>query len=796
MLRRLLVLVLFIAMSATVTGCARDSAMTLAQWRLDLSASGGASDTLVTIPTHLDTQIPSTTKTFALRSHVTLPAEMRGQTLTFAIPMFMARCHLWVNTHEMTPLDVEEGYRGSHHPRFRIPSTVSGVETLDLELRVENRWTQSSWIDIPPRLSATDAGDATYLRIRRFNVASALGALATALFVFFAYVIVFLLDRTKRAYGWFAAEALLGAVYPAFQLGLMTPYIGFYDGPIMTTSVTTALVASMHFVHAQFGLSRPHRAWNIPVIVCALAAYVFAGPFELTHLVAPVTVFTIFCNIAYQLMITGRELRRGERPVHAVLMTLSWAGLGIFGFVDFYAWVGGGELLGGYRGACLGILGIATLHSAVLSFDHFEALRRSDALNVELAGRVALTEAKNAEVVVLNAELRRQIAARSEQLSAVLSRSGETFAVTTRSLASGEVVDGRYRVVGRVGEGGMGTVYEVSRISDGQQFALKLLTQARDHSEMARFAREAHIVAQISHPHVVSIVDVEIATSGAFYIVMEFVSGLSLRYHADHFKDKTWALEVLRQMADGLAAVHARGIVHRDLKPGNVLVTTDDARKPTVKIADFGISSAPAHEDSEMAMASFRPTAPEVPAARRLSSAPPPPPPFEESGARHAHGAIDAIDAVTNRDTDDLDNGDDDTVDGVHRIPVDGPYPLANDGHLTQTGVLMGTPRYMAPELGAGAKLARPSSDMFSLGVIAYEILTGTTPFREAPAVLRMQGLSYPPPTPLSAACPGIDPALAALFERCLLKEPSDRPRARELAEAIAFPHRRSMSAR
>lgn len=107
------------------------------------------------------------------------------------------------------------------------------------------------------------------------------------------------------------------------------------------------------------------------------------------------------------------------------------------------------------------------------------------------------------------------------------------------------------------------------------------------------------------------------------------------------------------------------------------------------------------------------------------------------------------------------------------------------DGSLTQTGALMGTPIYMAPELAAGVKFAKPSADIFSLGVIAYELLLGQSPFPEPPALMRLAGRTMPPPPPLRVLCPEAPPIVAAIIERCLARDPASRPTAREVAETL-----------
>jgi serine/threonine-protein kinase len=127
------------------------------------------------------------------------------------------------------------------------------------------------------------------------------------------------------------------------------------------------------------------------------------------------------------------------------------------------------------------------------------------------------------------------------------------------------------------------------RVTDGQSLALKLVSGPVSRSSAQRFAREAEIGARLRHPNLVPIVDVGLAPNGAPFLVMELVRGVSLEQRRDHFGDAAWALPIIRQIARGLAALHAANVVHRDLKPGNVLLTGSDA-SPHARIADFGIS--------------------------------------------------------------------------------------------------------------------------------------------------------------------------------------------------------------
>jgi len=332
----------------------------------------------------------------------------------------------------------------------------------------------------------------------------------------------------------------------------------------------------------------------------------------------------------------------------------------------------------------------------------------------ELAeARVKEVEDRNREVNALNDELRRQVAERSRELTEALARSEGS--VAPAALDVGDVFDGRYRVTRALGRGGMGAVYEVERSRDAKRLALKVVTGAMSAKHAARFAREAEIGARLQHENLVSIVDVGIAAGVTPFLVMELVQGSSLEDKRARFGDAAWARPIVRQVAAGLAELHANRVVHRDLKPGNVLLVENGGSSPPLaKISDFGISRFGALDDSGDATA--------------------------HPGAAHAS-------------------------------PRD----------LTETGALMGTPVYMPPEAWFGPA-RHPSADVFSLGVLAYEALTGRSPFAVPPVLLVRARQPIPAPAPLD----GVDATVASLVLTCLRVEPAERPRAKEIAEALA----------
>ena len=162
----------------------------------------------------------------------------------------------------------------------------------------------------------------------------------------------------------------------------------------------------------------------------------------------------------------------------------------------------------------------------------------------------------------------------------------------------GQTIDGRYEVIDVIGEGGMGTVYEVRHVALGRRFALKVLRRdIADAEHTARFLQEAKAAAAIGHPNIVAVSDFgEVRLGGPEsaavpYFVMEFLTGISLAalLRSEKTLSPQRAAGILLQCASGLAAAHAAGVIHRDLKPDNVFLTPT-AEKEFVKLLDFGVA--------------------------------------------------------------------------------------------------------------------------------------------------------------------------------------------------------------
>ncbi len=257
---------------------------------------------------------------------------------------------------------------------------------------------------------------------------------------------------------------------------------------------------------------------------------------------------------------------------------------------------------------------------------------------------------------------------------------------------------GPYEITGALGAGGMGQVYRATDTRLGRDVALKVLPPefAADPTRRQRFEQEARAVAALNHPNIAAVYDV-----GENYFVSELVAGEPLR-GAGLTSRKV--VDLLAQVADGLAAAHAAGITHRDLKPDNILVTRDDR----AKILDFGLAKVD-----------------------------------------HRSSGVEAT---------------------------------LTAAAATNPGTVLGTIGYMSPEQVRGSEVGH-RSDIFSFGLIAYELLAGRRAFDKPSAVETMSAIAGQEAPALPESVPD---ALQRIVERCLEKNPDQRfQSARDLAFAL-----------
>jgi serine/threonine-protein kinase len=745
--------VLLLAVCAVGCGSSGAPGLPLRDWRFVSPVPAPQAVQSVRLPASLDDVLPRKPVDYTLETVVDVPPELQKVPLTFSIESLPAMATLKVDGVEATALGIRpfDRYHATGPLRWRVPASATEDGKLRLELVVRHRWRQSAWIESVPTLDADEQGNARLVLVESFNRGVATAALAMAFLVVLLYGFLFVSMRgpKRNVYKLFALGGAATMFYPAFLLGFTQPLFGIFEAEIVASMTIVAAVTAIYFSHAYFDLAPPHIAWKGWVSFAAVASALATDPFRAFELLAPLLLVTVVANMVVQTILLVRLRRNRPRPRNLYLIVLAWPATAVLGLPDVLGWLGHGDLVGPWRPAALGMTMISLAQAMALLREHVLSLSRADELNAELASRVNLLESKQREVEVLNDELRRQIGARTRQLAVSLAHA-ETPLFAGVELGAGAVIEGRYRVLKRIGEGGMGAVYEVERVADKNHFALKTLTGVNDPYARARFAREAQIAANVKHPNVVGVVDFDVAKEGYLFLVMEYIAGNTLHEVRRRTRDVPWTLYVLAQVAEGLDAIHAQGIVHRDLKPTNVLLSRgSDGRRPLVKITDFGVSSLLA-EDGQSSMRLL--------AAADAYEVDPLPPMSVPPDAPRA--------------------------DATEPDAFGGALPESAD-ELTKTGAVFGTPYYMAAELTAGAKSATRAADVFSLTVIAWELFTFRRPFAECPVRALQSGRALPAVPRFEQACPTLPPRLLDLLNRGLQHDPAVRPSASELAAAL-----------
>jgi serine/threonine-protein kinase len=732
------------ALAGLLTGCSGSEGQVLRAWTFhagDLSHSIG-------VPVHLNDELPKHPVVYHLSANVAVDRALRGGDIDLVIPNLAAPVSLRADGEAVVPADPASAgtYRHIGAHRWTIPRAIAESGRFTLELDVTHSWTQSAWIDVAPRLVPAGVETKVTERNHLINDRGGWFGLIGLSQMGLTFLAVYFWDRRRRAYLWFAIQALSASFYPAYVLGLMTPLGASTELLLLAQSLSIAPIASVYFTHAFFERGKPSRIWivllGVGMFLPITAAF---SPFIDIAFAAPGVVVCVGAAIAYQIS-TGMRLVHSYADRRSGLFFLCcWLALGGSAWVDLWAWLGGGEILAGARPACIGLGLFGIFQSMLLSRSHFRSLAEADRLNTTLTGRLHDLEQRQAEIEALNEELRQQVGRRSANILAALTSA--TSSPIAAALDPGHVVEDRYRVIGALGSGGMGTVYEVERLHDHRRLALKVTLQTRG-LDVARLAREAQVATRVRHLNVVAVVDADVARAGYVYIVMELVEGCSLADCERH--DVPWCLGVLAQVMEGLRAIHAQGIIHRDLKPGNVLLSGDIESRPRVHITDFGISRGPGD--------------PEPPAVRKPTT---PEPPTVRIQAR-VHGVPDETDP-------DL---------ALERAHIAQTF-VSSTPQLTRTGAISGTPSYVAPELARTSGRITPAVDVFSFGVVAYRLLTGEQPFHEPPLLARLDGREPTPHASLSGKCPELPEQLARTLDACLAFAPDDRPDTAELAHLL-----------
>lgn len=260
----------------------------------------------------------------------------------------------------------------------------------------------------------------------------------------------------------------------------------------------------------------------------------------------------------------------------------------------------------------------------------------------------------------------------------------------------GKVLDGRYRVIARIGEGATSAVFEAEHVRLGRRVAVKVLhpVHAQRREAALRLEHEARIVGSIGHPSICAIHDVGWLEDGSPYLVMERLYGetLAARLRREGVLDWLVAVEIATQVLSALGRAHEMGVVHRDLKPENVFLGEERSGLPVVKLLDFGVS-------------------------------------------KMARG----------------------------------------DMELTQAGMVVGTPYYMAPEQARGQRDLDHRVDLWATGVVLYEALTGRRPFVARNYNALLVQILTSKQRPIGEVRTGVPAALVQAVDRALSKMREDR---------------------
>jgi serine/threonine protein kinase len=272
----------------------------------------------------------------------------------------------------------------------------------------------------------------------------------------------------------------------------------------------------------------------------------------------------------------------------------------------------------------------------------------------------------------------------------------------------GELFGGRYRLNRLLGQGGMGSVYEAT-LEDLPNLHVAVKVLHSDLAErpdlIARFRREAEMVAAIDHPNIVHMMDFHEAEGEPVFLVMERLEGMTLgQALVEGPLPARRAAFIAFQVLQALAAAHASGVIHRDLKPDNIFLTSMSGLNDIVKLLDFGIAKLEMREGQQK---------------------------------------------------------------------------------LTDTGVVVGTPPYMAPEHARGLPID-VRADIYAVGCILYEALAGEPPFKAANYNALLLSIVACKPTPLPEICPDLDPELLSVVAKAMAPEASERYQtAMEMAQAL-----------
>lgn len=387
----------------------------------------------------------------------------------------------------------------------------------------------------------------------------------------------------------------------------------------------------------------------------------------------------------------------------------------------------------------------------------------------------------------------------------------------------GHTLDSKYLIERELGQGGMGTVYLATHLGTERPVALKVIApQFMQRTEFVeRFKREARAAGRLRHPNVVDVTDFGFANTSqgqVAYLVMEYLDGCTLGEILEEEKQLPlgWTLDILEQVCSAVNEAHEQGIIHRDLKPDNIWLEPNLRGGYTVKVLDFGIAKLeePMSDDREKSLLNPTTSLP----TQALQSADP----FSEQSnsktmvenrnstvigdkgtliqtdiSEKGTAILPSAEIPSEKGTAIMSSSEIPLEDGTAILPrnktqlvgkdegtkllseVDETDKLAANvqtSDLTRVGAVLGTPLYMSPEQCRGEKLT-PRSDIYSLGIIAYQMLSGKTPFTGSFTEVMDAHKELPPP-PLEAK--KVPKKVKKILSLALSKNVEDRPKTAE----------------
>ncbi|MBL8148391.1 MAG: protein kinase [Blastocatellia bacterium] len=326
----------------------------------------------------------------------------------------------------------------------------------------------------------------------------------------------------------------------------------------------------------------------------------------------------------------------------------------------------------------------------------------------------------------------------------------------------GQALEGKYLIEQRLGKGGMGAVYLATHLGTCRPVAIKVIApQFMSSPEFVeRFRREAEAAGRLRHPNIVNVTDFGFATvqdQQIAYLVMEYLDGCSLAsvLEQEGKLPLTWIVDIVEQICSAIEEAHKHGVIHRDLKPENIWLEPDRRGNYNVKVLDFGLAKLKSTQDTTDKDSTLQPVLNVV------------------SSTVESDSIVTLVqEPIATNKTDNRQTVYEDEKE-TNILINSAIRSSSSSSKITHAGSIMGTPLYMSPEQCAG-KEVDARTDIYSIGVITYQMLTGTTPFTGTSFTVIFKHMSDPVPD-LKKLRPDIPKLAAETVMKALEKDPAKR---------------------